>query len=482
MYDFDNDDNYEVGNDEGYVDQEKTITRFKQLGSSLLSDIVHPSENFKGAGYDARQNQRAFKRWFKKQRDPKYAFWLAFEIVYGALKLDAWDGTMTLGGSPRTVSQLVHGLEKVLEIICPLSSEQLTRKITESFSSFNPVQEYLYSLKVATDEDVEMFQNMAKKLFGDSQDQRAEVKLTRWLIGAVARALEPGVKMDTALVIRGKQGVGKTTLLEALFGKYFRTLHSDKNATEQQRILQQAWCCELGEIEATFRTKDISALKAFLTETKDSFRAMYKDLEAPKPRHCVFAGTTNEIAFLNDPTGSRRFWIIDVDNHRIPVGWVKEHRDRIWAVALKFYKEQEQHWLTDDEDDLNDAYNKAFQSENSFVGALAPFLSQYELNDAAAGKGIAVSISEVMTTILEIKPESHKRNSKEVSNALVELGYTKQRLRNKQASGYYYYSANATDPCVLALHKDSGGIKVESANWASAKERKDHKVKLGTAD
>lgn len=477
MYDFNDDDNYEVRNDEGYVDQEKTITRFKQLGSSLLSDIVHPSENFKGAGYDARQNQRAFKRWFKKQRDPKYAFWQAFEIVYGALKLDAWDGGMTLGGRSRTVNQLVHDLEKVLEIICPLSSEQLTRKITESFSSFNPVREYLYSLKAVTEEDVKMFQGLAKELFGDSQDQMAQVKLTRWLIGAVARALEPGCKMDTALVIRGKQGVGKTTLLEALFGKYFRTLHSDKNATEQQRILQQAWCCELGEIEATFRTRDISALKAFLTETNDSFRAMYKDLEAPKPRHCVFAGTTNEIAFLNDPTGSRRFWIVDVDSHKIPVGWVKEHRDRIWAVALKFYKEQEQHWLTDDEEDLNDAYNKAFQSENSFVGTLAPVLASYEHLDAVAGKGIAVSVSDVMTAILEIKPESHTRNNRQVASALAELGYIKKRVNNKLFSGNLYISASAKDPCVLKLWRDGGGIKVEGTNWASASERKAYTAK-----
>ncbi|PSB25466.1 VapE domain-containing protein [Chlorogloea sp. CCALA 695] len=165
-----------------------------------------------------------------------------------------------------------------------------------------------------------MFQSLAKTLFGDSQDQMAQVKLSRWLIGAVARALDPGCQMDTALVIRGRQGVGKTTFLGALFGKYFRTLHSSKNDTEQQRILPQAWGCKLGEIEATFRTKDISALKAFLTETKNSFRDMCKDLGAPRLRHCVFARTTNETAFLNDPTGSRRFWIVDVDNYKILVG------------------------------------------------------------------------------------------------------------------------------------------------------------------
>ncbi|PSB25465.1 hypothetical protein [Chlorogloea sp. CCALA 695] len=120
----------------------------------MLISSVAPKDNVRGAGNDAKQDQRAFKRWFKKQRDPKYAFWQAFEIVYGALKLDAWDGSMILGGMDMSVSQLVHKLEKVLEIICPLSNEQLSRKIKESFSSFNPIQEYLHKLPEATEDDV----------------------------------------------------------------------------------------------------------------------------------------------------------------------------------------------------------------------------------------------------------------------------------------------------------------------------------------
>lgn len=481
MSHFNDDDNEYTGSiyDDGGESKAIALDKLKALGYSLLFDRVSPKDNVRGAGRTAKQNQMEFRRFYRENRDPQAAFWKCFKIVYPHLQLDAWDGSMKLKGCNRlvTLSQLVHDLEEALDTICKLNNEQLSRKIKEAFSAVNPVQEYLYKLPQATDEDVKMFQGLAKTLFGASQDQMAQVKLSRWLIGAVARGLEPGCKMDTALVIRGKQGVGKTTVLEALFGKYFRTLHSSKNDTEQQRILQQAWGCELGEIEATFRTKDISALKAFLTERNDSLRDLYKDLGAPKPRHCVFAGTTNEAAFLNDPTGSRRFWIIDVDSHDIPVEWVKENRDRIWSVALKFYNDQEQHWLTDDEADLNETYNKTFQSENSFVGTLAPMLAHYEQMDSVAGKGIAVSISDVMTAILEIKPESHTRNNRQVASALAELGYIKKRVNNKLFSGNLYVSASAKEPCVLKLWREAGGTKVESFNWATTKEQREYKAK-----
>jgi len=39
----------------------------------------------------------------------------------------------------------------------------------------------------------------------------------RFFIGAVTRALEPGCKMDTMLVVEGDQGIGKSTAVSELF-------------------------------------------------------------------------------------------------------------------------------------------------------------------------------------------------------------------------------------------------------------------------
>ena len=41
------------------------------------------------------------------------------------------------------------------------------------------------------------------------------------LIGAIQRVWEPGCKFDTVLVLDGKPGIGKSTLLRKLGGKWF---------------------------------------------------------------------------------------------------------------------------------------------------------------------------------------------------------------------------------------------------------------------
>ena len=42
-----------------------------------------------------------------------------------------------------------------------------------------------------------------------------------WFISAVARAMDPGCKCDTAMVLVGEQGVRKSTFYRVLAGRWF---------------------------------------------------------------------------------------------------------------------------------------------------------------------------------------------------------------------------------------------------------------------
>jgi predicted P-loop ATPase len=345
---------------------------------------------------------------------------------------------------------MLNRLEDVLETALGLPPAFLARRLDALVEGrkFSPVQRYLQELPKLTPDDWADWGKLAEILFGTS-DHGSQVKLSRWLIGAVARAMKPGCKMDSALVIRGKQGIGKTSMLQALFGEHFRTLHSSQSQLEQQRNIQGCWGAELGELEATFRAKDISALKAFLTETHDSFRDLQKELKAPRPRHCVLAGTTNETAFLNDSTGSRRFWVIDAGSHNIPVKWVKENRDRIWAVAYSFYLAGEQHWLTAAEAELSELGNKNYETENPFV---EPLKTAFDILEAK-GMPIAIKASDISQYFLGISPANQKRYSKEVAAALESLGFVKKEFKSQKLSGRFYVRPDATEyvPFNLAM-------------------------------
>jgi predicted P-loop ATPase len=316
------------------------------------------------------------------------------------------------------------------------------RRITAflRYRKFSPVKRYLENLPELTPSDWKDWGRLAETLFG-ATDHLSQVKLSRWLIAAVARVYQPGCKADSALVIQGSQGIGKTSFLAALFGEYFQTLHSHMGTLEQQRILQRAWGCELGELEATFRVKDISALKAFLTETSDTYRDLYQNSPEKHPRHCVFAGTTNETAFLNDPTGSRRFWIVPVGDHQIPVDWVSANRDRIWAVAKYLYLEGEQWWLTEEESALSEQTNKAFRTESSFEEPLRLALDILE----ELGE-IAIAASDAMTYLLGIKPENHRKYSRELASVMTTLGYERKNFASKKLKGWHYVRPEVSEP------------------------------------
>jgi hypothetical protein len=95
---------------------------------------------------------------------------------------------------------------------------------------------------------------------------------TAWLVSAVARALEPGCKADCALVLEGRQGAGKSSILRALAGdEWFHDCLSDMHGKDASAALRGKWIIELPELSA-MRRSDTEAVKAFLSRTEERYR------------------------------------------------------------------------------------------------------------------------------------------------------------------------------------------------------------------
>lgn len=117
----------------------------------------------------------------------------------------------------------------------------------------------------------------------------------KWMIGAVARALEPGCKNDTALVLDGPQGVGKSTFARVLASDdWFYDGLPDLHSKDAAASLRGKWIIELQELSAMKRS-DVEAVKAFLSRTTERFRPAYERTEVVEPRRCAFIGTTNRL-------------------------------------------------------------------------------------------------------------------------------------------------------------------------------------------
>lgn len=182
---------------------------------------------------------------------------------------------------------------------------------------------------------------------GKGEMLRLRVYLKRaalyWFVGAVARVMEPGVKLDTMVVFEGGQGAFKSSALKALFGAQWfadsKLVIGDKDALAQ---MMGKWGYEMAELDAFSKAED-NLFKLFMSSSTDRWREHYGKRARDVLRQSIFIGTTNQSQYGKDPTGMRRCWpvltgLIDRDG-------IRRDRDQLWAEALHLYREGLRHWV-----------------------------------------------------------------------------------------------------------------------------------------
>jgi putative DNA primase/helicase len=202
--------------------------------------------------------------------------------------------------------------------------------------SFDPLTDYLGGAKWDGKERID---NWLTDYLGVEQTHYASVVGRKFLIGAVARALDPGCKHDEMLVLEGAQGIGKSTALRYLFGDRFFTDHlPDFHSKDAFIQLQGSWCIEVAELSAMSKA-DVKDVKQFLSRLIDKFRPPYGKTTVQVGRRCVFAGTVNpeEGGYLRDPTGARRFWPV-MCGAKLDFSAILRDRDQLWAEAVASFK------------------------------------------------------------------------------------------------------------------------------------------------
>lgn len=281
----------------------------------------------------------------------------------------------------------------------------------------SPVKHWLESLEVE-DEDDDLLDQWAFKYLDIKADDPLEAEYVRqvtskWLISAVARALNAGCKADAVLILEGTQGAGKSTAIRLLcgddwFGDALPPMHT-KDASDYVR---GKWIVELAEL-SNVNKAEVEIVKAFVSRSEERFRPAYGRSEITYPRHCVFAGTTNKSDYLRDETGNRRFWPVKV-GAKIDTQGIKKAREQIWAHAVMAYKNGEQWWLDDYADKLARSQQDKRLASDEWMGRIETYLE---------GKD-AVSITQVAADALQIEVKSIGRaEQNRITSILATLGY-----------------------------------------------------------
>ncbi|MDZ8066106.1 MAG: VapE family protein [Nostoc sp. DedQUE08] len=410
------------------------------------------------------------KQMIKGAEDKPQMFWKLFEAVYSGVRFNSWKQTYEVGGEAVSWDSIMCRFE---DAVCSRKGSEAflksRRRDFESRVGFNPVKEMLDGYhkqftqwveleEVATEDDNSGFvetkagdiikwneqvftpfpqwDELAFILFG-TKDPLHQKMIEVFLIGAAARAVEPGGKLDTILVLKSDQGLAKTSFFKALGGEYFVSIE-DVTSVETTRLLQKGWIGELGELEGITRKSDVESLKHWATKEEDHLRVMHTEDIPVRPRHIAFGGTCNSEEILKDTTGNRRFTIIPV-TQAIPLDWFRQHRAHILATAYHKYQEHIKvdtpWWFTKEWEIKSEAQNINFmeksQYEDTLVLLLASLESKFTRNGSLGNvEGIGFTLPDIMEGLgIPLGAQKLGRQDAKISKLLEGLGYQKKKTR-----------------------------------------------------
>ena len=196
----------------------------------------------------------------------------------------------------------------------------------------NEPKEWLESLKWDGEPRVE---NSMTSYFGLETSPYALAVSKNFWISLIARIMQPGCKMDTMIVLEGKQGSFKSTALSIIGGKWYMQTSEALDSKDFYQSLRGKWIVEMAEL-ASFAKRDELTIKKMMSNPSDTYRKSYGIEAEDHPRQCVFIGTTNSDEYLSDPTGARRFWPIKIE--KINLDALRKDRAQLFAEATSLFK------------------------------------------------------------------------------------------------------------------------------------------------
>jgi putative DNA primase/helicase len=246
-------------------------------------------------------------------------------------------------------------------------------------NQYNPVAAWIDSLGWDGVSRLDSFYATVRVPAGGEAMKRRLMR--KWLIQAVAAAFSPdGIAAQGILTFVGPQNIGKTTWFQKLAPAHLDSVltgHTlDMKSKDSIFIALSYWIVELGELDATFSKSEVSALKSFVTQPMDKLRRPYAATESNFGRRTVFGGTVNESQYLNDPSGNRRFWSIEVDGFDLDHGIDMQ---QLWAEVKGLWVGGEQWALNMQEMGELNIHNEEFTVVDPIEERLAAAFEWSEL-------------------------------------------------------------------------------------------------------
>ncbi len=327
----------------------------------------------------------------------------------------------------RIVNTLYVDMSRVKRV----NIHDMIRLIESSYTpEYNPLSDYLDHLPPWQDGDRDYILELAETVTvkgGKAMQERFAWYLRKWLVGMLAGWLKDDVVNNVILVLIGPQGSYKTTwfnyLLPPELRRYFYTKSNSQrmNKDDLLALTQYALvCCE--ELDA-MKTAEQNQLKAVVTMTTVNERAAYARYTEQRQHIASFCGTGNNVQFLSDPTGSRRWLPFEIDHIRSP----RDHPfnyEGIYAQAYALLNDGFQYWFPPEEVREVNTHNRRYETprlEHELIQAYFRVPNSDENGQFMTTARIMERISGALT---------QKLSPVNIGRAMSELGFKQKRVGN----------------------------------------------------
>ena len=356
--------------------------------------------------------------------------------------------------------RMVNSLWSQMSSVARVNILDMYRVIDSDYvRPYHPFAEYLKNLctSVKSGGEKDYIRELAGTVCvrgGTEAQERWYVYLKKWLVGMVAGWLSDGVVNNVVLVLIGEQGAYKTTwfsnLLPPGLRQYFYVKTNAHRMSRDDLLTLAQYglvCCE--ELD-TMRPAELNQLKAAVTMPSIDERAAYARYHEHRQHIASFCGTGNNLQFLSDTTGNRRWLPFEVESILSP----RDHPfayEGIYAQAYALYKSGFRYWFDRDEVEAQNAYNQLFET---------PHIER-ELVDLYFRIPLEGENGEFMTVARALQLISYgisqKLSSTNVSRAFTELGF--KRVRTNRSRGHLVVCRTAEE---MKAYQMSQALSAES--------------------
>lgn len=177
--------------------------------------------------------------------------------------------------------------------------------------------------------------------------------LKRWMVSMIAAALNETVVNQVILTLIGRQGSYKTSfmqhILPPVLSEYYTTKSNSSRMTKDDLFtMTENLVINLEEID-TMPPSELNQLKAMVTQRYVDERRAYGRNKVHLPHVASFVATGNNLQFLTDDTGNRRWLPFEVEDIDSP--WEADiPYEGIYSQTYALYQDINfRYWFTDKE-------------------------------------------------------------------------------------------------------------------------------------